>query len=45
MFIVDRSNWYGVITIIWGFIDREIRFVLKVLEDYENLADFIKRVE
>ncbi len=45
MFIVDRSNWYGVIIIIWGSIDREIRFILKVLEDHENLADFIKRVE
>ncbi|SRR6266566_5343407 len=44
-FIVDRSNWHGVITIIWGFIDREIRFVLKVLKDHKNLADFIKRVE
>src|SRR6266566_2934593 len=44
-FIVDRSNWHGVITIIWGFIDREIRFVLKVLKNYKNLADFIKRVE
>src|SRR6266566_3362223 len=45
MFIVDRSNWHGVMTIIWGSIDREIRFVLKALEDYKNLADFIKRVE
>src|SRR6266699_2879682 len=44
-FTADRSNWHGVITTIWGFIDREIRFVLKTPEDYKNLADFIKRVE
>ncbi len=44
-FTVDRSNWHGIMTIIWGSIDREIRFVLKVLKDYKNLADFIKRVE
>ena len=45
MFIVDRSNWHGIITTIWSFIDREIRFVLKAPKDYKNLADFIKRVE
>src|SRR6266699_4916916 len=45
MFIVDRSNWHGVMTIIWGSINRKIRFVLKALKDYKNLADFIKRVE
>ena len=45
MLIIDRVNWHGVITIIWGSIDREIRFILKVLKDYKNLADFIKRVE
>jgi len=45
IFIVDRSNWYGVMITIWGFIDREIRFVLKVLKDHKNLADFIKRIE
>jgi len=44
-FIADRFNWYRVITIIWGSMDREIRLVLKAPEDYENLADFIKRVE
>jgi len=44
-FTADRSNWHGVITTIWGFIDREIRFVLKTPEDYKNLVDFIKRVE
>src|SRR6266699_7066027 len=32
-------------TTIWGSMDREIRFVLKVPEDHKNLADFIKRVE
>ena len=45
MLIANRSNWHRVITIIWGFIDREIRLVLKALEDHENLADFMKRVE
>jgi len=45
MFIANRSNWHGVITIIWGSIDREIRFVLKALEDHKNLTDFIKNVE
>ncbi len=44
-FIVDRSNWYGVITTIWGSIDRKIRFILKVLKNHKNLTDFIKRVE
>src|SRR6266699_2589 len=31
--------------IIWDFIDREIRLVLKALKDHKNLTDFIKRVE
>src|SRR6266699_4421787 len=29
MLTADRSNWYGVMTTIWGSIDREIRLVLK----------------
>ena len=41
---IDRSNWYRVMTTIWGSIDREIRLVLKALKDHKNLADFIKRI-
>ncbi len=44
-FTADRSNWHGVMTTIWGSINREIRLVLKAPEDHKNLADFIKRVE
>ncbi len=43
--IIDRSNWYRIITTIQGSINREIQFVLKTPENYKNLADFIKRIE